>query len=802
MKRPHDAFVLVNSNSPKKRRQKRSLSHGEVLNFGSATGSTPSGSDSQNSRGASIHDENLPNPILGSPWVPLSRFKTWDPSKAHTNSSSTRSSRPTLSRFPLTPDSIDNETASFYTAKDDGGVGASSFLPLESPPVVLELSQTTDELGSTLETSDLRVYDNSLPVSQLESTWNDCKKKILMLLSDARRSPLDLILDILDLRQEEYEQYRSRWFSSNSSKFSALLDRTFAHPKGHDLILRWFSPHSLESVCSTVASEMDLVVKELSLPSVEHVSSEFISNWTLESVVEPATRLCPSLLRVLEAAAQTEEARRKNKIKFPKTVRRISFACTHQLKRIQVCNIVVSQLAYQRSNRCTKFQSVFGLFLWSTGSSRKTIDVLFRCGLTISYDSIGKLLSRLSQHCISIAKQIASSPHMFCYDNINISTSIFVEQRGAGTPAKVQSGTFAILYKLQNATLDDLKLQPIISRYRSFSGLLPSDLRLSLDQLKCLNHQFSVIILRVLFKHSRHYSRFTSDPALQPISRRPLAAGSKTEQFPLRTTTIEEASIHGNLTVHEDAYLVQLEREMDDLVKYAIPSINDQSTNARIRGGQVMRIDDLDPWSRRDVFQLGFGLFHLCMNLIWALLHIHRGSLHQTGSLTYFFALMEKARLGADHPDYHTLLAALTQVLEGIILGAWLDDLGDLGNFAKTRPSAQDLLLRAQGILNRCTCPLVIWRKGPKAKDRTIPPYPDAVDPLSDIAHQNIIILTRDLLYMIELTSAISDGDFGRVEDILPVLAKIFRGAGSNNYCTEILHLIANLRYIWTPKFA
>src|SRR5262245_25808448 len=82
------------------------------------------------------------------------------------------------------------------------------------------------------------------------------------------------------------------------------------------------------------------------------------------------------------------------------------------------------------------------------------------------------------------------------------------------------------------------------------------------------------------------------------------------------------------------------------------------------------------------------------------------------------------------------------------------------------------------------------------------PPYPGAPDPLDDIAHQNIILLTRDLLYMIELTSAISQGDFGRIEDLLPSLAKIFRGAGSNNYCTEILHFIANLKHVWTPKFA
>jgi hypothetical protein len=161
---------------------------------------------------------------------------------------------------------------------------------------------------------------------------------------------------------------------------------------------------------------------------------------------------------------------------------------------------------------------------------------------------------------------------------------------------------------------------------------------------------------------------------------------------------------------------------------------------------------------------------------------------------------MEKARLGADHPDYHTLMVALKQVLESVILGAWLNELGDLAGFAKTNPSAENLLCQAQGILNRSTCPLENWQKGSKAKDLAIPPYPGALDPLEDIAHQNLLLLTRDLLYMVELTSAISEGDFGRVEDLLPVLAKIFRGAGSNNYCTEILHFLTNLKHIWTPK--
>jgi len=64
----------------------------------------------------------------------------------------------------------------------------------------------------------------------------------------------------------------------------------------------------------------------------------------------------------------------------------------------------------------------------------------------------------------------------------------------------------------------------------------------------------------------------------------------------------------------------------------------------------------------------GFGLFHLCLNLIWAFVARHRGSFSQFGSLSHWFVVLDKARLGSQHPDYHTLLAALTQILHGIIL--------------------------------------------------------------------------------------------------------------------------------------
>jgi hypothetical protein len=209
-----------------------------------------------------------------------------------------------------------NESA-FTSNPDDREIPGDLSL---GPPVLLKLRNTANEL---LEASELHAYNTPSHLSC--NAWRDCKRKVLEMISDASRLPLDLILDMLDPTQDEHEIYRSRWFSSaRRSKLSDLLDSIFALPKGRDLILEWMRPHALDSICSMVASEMDAVSKELYLPSVEHITPEFISNWTLDVVIEPAIKLCPTLMCILDAAAQTEEAKRRNKIKTPKTVRRNS----------------------------------------------------------------------------------------------------------------------------------------------------------------------------------------------------------------------------------------------------------------------------------------------------------------------------------------------------------------------------------------------------------------------------------------------------------------------------------------------
>ena len=194
----------------------------------------------------------------------------------------------------------------------------------------------------------------------------------------------------------------------------------------------------------------------------------------------------------------------------------------------------------------------------------------------------------------------------------------------------------------------------------------------------------------------------------------------------------------------------------------------------------------------------------------------------QTGSLMYFFALLEKTRLGGEHPDYHSLLSSLTQIRDGLLLNAWRTECGNLKQYSESRPSPKVLLSVAQRILLKyaTAAPKSDIRETESSEEEgdsntdtdsdaqiqhDDSPNKERVQVLTsgdDVAHHNLRLLTRDLLYLGELIQAISDGDIGRIEDILPQLAMMFRGAGGNNYCTEILHFIFNLKHVWTPEFA
>ncbi|KAF9069375.1 hypothetical protein BDP27DRAFT_1421008 [Rhodocollybia butyracea] len=108
-----------------------------------------------------------------------------------------------------------------------------------------------------------------------------------------------------------------------------------------------------------------------------------------------------------------------------------------------------------------------------------------------------------------------------------------------------------------------------------------------------------------------------------------------TEFYPLRTTAIEEKSVQGNLLNQDNFYIDQMKRDPTDpeLSKYAIVTINDQLTNARLQGCTLARVGDINPWERRELWAIGLALFHKLMNYIWGLRIKHYGSIRVPGSL-------------------------------------------------------------------------------------------------------------------------------------------------------------------------
>ncbi|KAF6766018.1 hypothetical protein DFP72DRAFT_1161701 [Ephemerocybe angulata] len=628
--------------------------------------------------------------------------------------------------------------------------------------------------------------------------------RILGHLRDAKITPLELILLILDTKNGGLENFRNRLLEQHD-RISQLLDIFKDNKKTAATFEDWHAPVALDYVSRRVFQEVEAAKPFLKMETSE-ITVDYVDKWSVQDIMEPvASNITPTLTRILTVATSPT---------FPmdgETVEEVEDlepgAKPEEGRNRGVARLILaSQIHYLRSHWSCKVQVAIGLVAWANGCSQQLNDILHQAGLSRCHSSNLNTIEMLSERGLEQARVIADGPHILAYDNINISTSIFVEQTDNTRP-KVQSGTFPVIYKAPpGVTMDHMLLEPILKRRREAPELKMTDLRPSAESIGAFRHQTAINIVKMLTKLPS-FSSYAGHPELQHLPRHRLPDGHRTEYFPLGVMPIEEASIKGNNQVIDDIYIRQLRKDIDDLAKRAVISINDQLTNSRIRSCQVIRKNDFGRYNSREFLELAVALFHLIMNLIWALKDKHYGTIEEIASLAQLFALLYKARLAGAKADFHSLLTALTQILEGIILNAWEAECGydDLDAFAKSKPTPEMLISIAKRIINEHATPTPAYTPAytpRKSSNSAASSTPEKSASCSDPVRENVVLLTRDLLLVIELVSAVKDGDFGRVEDVLPDLAFTFRGAGSNNYSTEILHLIHNFKYVWTPEFA
>ncbi|KAJ7480421.1 hypothetical protein B0H11DRAFT_2274876 [Mycena galericulata] len=312
-----------------------------------------------------------------------------------------------------------------------------------------------------------------------------------------------------------------------------------------------------------------------------------------------------------------------------------------------------------------------------------------------------------------------------------------------------------------------------------------ADIRPTHSQCSSLQRHFGISIIELLIADNHDFDYIRNSPELRHPSYRPPPTDHKTNEYVLRTTTLDEGSTEGSTLVNENIYLDQLDFDLHDLDNIAIPSYNDQKTNALSRSAQLLRMDDLSAILRLEQLQPAPGAFHTELNLSWMLLKVHRGDGADLGSLQYFIGLLTKVRLGSDHPDFETLISLLTQVLTGAMLHYWEIETGmSITQLVNSKPTASRLLEIAGTIFHKYASGSV-----------NSPPN-------SDYMTRNLHLLMRDTLVFYLLRTSISSGDFGRVELLLGTLTMMFSGGGCTNYQTELLYFLQNLKKVWPEPFA
>jgi hypothetical protein len=236
--------------------------------------------------------------------------------------------------------------------------------------------------------------------------------------------------------------------------------------------------------------------------STGNITPEFIEKWDIHQIMNPVgNNMMPMLWTVLEAAGESKASSAKPK--SPKSKNRSTALL-----------IIMAQIHFLCSRNSAKVPIGLGLQSWACGTSRQMIDVLHRTCLTVSYASISAMVQSLADRSIEQVKAASLHPHALAYDNINISSSIFVEQ-GPNAMSKVQSGTFAVVYELLNARAEDMDIGPLVENLRQSSPLDISSLRMTPQAAASYVSQTAISILRILSKYVNGFEVQLTDAYLQ-----------------------------------------------------------------------------------------------------------------------------------------------------------------------------------------------------------------------------------------------------------------------------------------------
>ncbi|KDR75968.1 hypothetical protein GALMADRAFT_225714 [Galerina marginata CBS 339.88] len=364
----------------------------------------------------------------------------------------------------------------------------------------------------------------------------------------------------------------------------------------------------------------------------------------------------------------------------------------------------------------------------------------------------------------------------------------------------------ASILTLPDANAEDMLLEPILERRRRVPEREPelNDIMPNKEQRESILQQAAVLAVHSLTKYVSEFKKYEDEPLFQFPQRRPLPKAHRTLTLPVATSLGEQFTVARFISLVKETYVTQLHLDEKSFEKRAIPCVNDTFANVSIRRAQMSpSTTDADRQLLHSL-QLGPGLNDILRKMVTQTIknYCPKGS-DSTDGLAGLFKVINKAHLALAKPqDHDAALSALETIVDSSFLDCWRINCGydSIAAYAASDPEPAEMLALAKKIVIKHAKRLI-----PKQPER----FPDdsqysaelSDQESDDMVYRNHRLLLRDAIYIVLLKRAISDGDFGRVEDFLGVTAVSLMGGGMENSCFEIIHFLHDLKDVWPEQF-
>ncbi|KAJ7190106.1 hypothetical protein GGX14DRAFT_382544 [Mycena pura] len=479
-----------------------------------------------------------------------------------------------------------------------------------------------------------------------------------------------------------------------------------------------------------------------------------------------------------------------------------------------------------------------GVFLFASKAQSDVKRIFCRIGLAVADTTVRRALAALTQSREmnmqrETAAALAKKEPAYRINLDNIQKYQIVHEPGLGKKSTMIVGTAATAIRLDDCEPGAFNLDAHEQRIIQNTGAESTidDLLDTVDfpHLECVHAHHILRILCEFIPQLEHYLPQIAQRLREaPLAKHRMRPGRKTHIVPLRANGHNEMETHGMQATLLD-FDTQLGYTSDNVNDANIILLQGGDGGSVLCGTRVARYlfpqaATLSPYQSFEGRIWIPGIFHTSMHSINAIAENHYGDkTSQDPSALAHSAVATDLHVPSNlsQCDYYATTRTMTTIFKAEVLDVWdlfLSGHTGLHLFFDTLaeknqiPTVDELLEKAtvmiQLYMSSAGYYSALARSGTWVNfvqgptwDNTSPSSstPSAVQADADFAGDqvlaNSIIFRRDFLNWVELSDAVSEGDIGRVVEVLKLWIFMFAGASKQNYVTILLELHFFFKY-------